>query len=111
MRLDIFVDSELLPPDARDYLGQRLRLALGIYGAELRRVRVQVRDENEGPQGPLLRCTLRASGPLVGALTLDEVDASFTRAVDRLADRMARTMARTLESKRIMRQPPRRMRA
>lgn len=111
MRLDIFVESEQLPPDARDYLGQRLRLALGIYGAELRRVRVQVRAESEGPQGPLLRCTLRATGPRLGVLTVDEVDASFTRAVDRLADRMARTVARTLESKRIMRQPSRRMRA
>ncbi|MDQ3263924.1 MAG: HPF/RaiA family ribosome-associated protein [Myxococcota bacterium] len=100
MRVEIKTRHVAVTEQVREHIERRLHFALSRFGPELRSVRVLLEDVN-GPRGGVdKRCQLTLRGPRVGNITIEEMSADASAAVDIAADRAARALARSLDRAR-----------
>lgn len=86
--------------EIRDYIERRLRFALGRFLPEITAVSVNVSDLN-GPRGGIdKKIKIQVTGPRLGHLLVEDVDADTHVVVDRASDRVARSVGRHLERRR-----------
>lgn len=111
MRLEIRRRGVNVTEKLRDYLKERLRLALGRFGHHIDLVRVYLRDVN-GPRGGLdKKCRivveLRRGRPVVVTGTGTEASAAITSTASRAGFAVRRRLKRWLARRRPLRRPVR----
>lgn len=97
MRLEIRGQGMTVPPSLHGYLERRLRFALGRFAPRIRAVVARLGDVN-GPRGGLdKRCQITLRFAPSGEITVDDVAAQFTAAIDGATDRAGRAAARHVD--------------
>ncbi len=108
MRLEIRRRGVVVNEELRDYLRERLRLALGRFGRHIDLVRAYLRDEN-GPRGGLdKKCRLVVELPRRGRVVVTAAHADVRAAVAAAASRAGFAVKCRVQRWRARRRPPRR---
>jgi ribosome-associated translation inhibitor RaiA len=108
MRLEIRRRGVKVTEELRDYLKERLWLALGRFSRHIDLVRAYLRDVN-GPRGSLgKKCRIVAELPPRGRVIVTGTDADIRAAITGTANRAGFAVKRHVKRRRARRRPPRR---
>lgn len=100
-RLSIRARGLELTEALRDHVTRRIHFALARVSPALGRVDVTLEDIN-GPRGGIDKvCRVRARGPGLREVIVEERDADVTVAVDLASSRVGRTVLRAVEVRRL----------
>jgi len=101
MRLSIRARGLELSEELRDHVMRRIFFALSRVSPVLRRVDVTLEDVN-GPKGGIDKvCRVRARGPGLREIVIEERASDVTVAVDLASSRVGRTVLRAVEVRRL----------
>ncbi len=108
MRLEIRRRGAKVTEELRDYLKERLRLALGRFGRHIDLVRVYLRDVNGPRGGPGKKCRVVVELPPRGRVVVTGADTDIRAAITGTANRAGFAVKRHVQRRRARRRPPRR---
>jgi putative sigma-54 modulation protein len=108
MRLEIRRRGLKVTEELRNYLKERLRLALTRFGRHIDLVRVYLWDVNGPRGGPGKKCRMVVELPPRGRVIVAGADTVISRAVARTATRVGVAVQRHVKRRRARRRPPRR---
>jgi ribosome-associated translation inhibitor RaiA len=90
-----------LTEELREHVTRRISFAVSRVSPLLQRVDVTLDDVN-GPKGGVDKvCRVRARGPGLRAVVIEERASDVTVAVDRACDRLGRALVRAVEVRRL----------
>jgi putative sigma-54 modulation protein len=108
MRFEIRRRGLKVTEELRNYIKERLRLALTRFGRHIDLVRVYLRDVNGPRGGPGKKCRIVVGLPRRGRIVVTGADANISAAVTSAASRAGFAVKRHVKRRVARRRPPRR---
>ncbi len=108
MRLEIRRRGVKVTEELRNYLKERLRLALTRFGRHIDLVRVYLRDVNGPRGGPGKKCRIVVGLPRRGRVVVTGAGANVSAAITSAASRAGCAVNRHVKRRAARRRPPRR---
>jgi hypothetical protein len=108
MRLEMRRRGVNVNEELRDYLKDRLRLALGRFGRHISRVRLYLRDVNGPRGGPGKKCRIVVELPPRGRVVVTGTDPDIRAAIAGTASRAGLAVKRHVKRRRTRRRLARR---
>ncbi len=100
MQIEVRSRRGTVTPSIRQWAERRIRFAVGQFGAQVRKVRGVLSDEN-GPKGGVdKRCQLEARCGDLGVILAEVRDTDVYAAISRAAERLGRRVRTAVERKR-----------
>jgi len=85
----------------RDYIGRKLGMKLGKFGASIERVTVRLSDTNGPKGGRDQRCQIKVVLSGLPSVVVNETDSTLPRTIDRAVDAIAIAVRRRVQRRRL----------
>src|SRR4029079_8359796 len=84
----------------RDYIGRKLGMKLGAFGASIERVTVRLSDTNGPKGGRDQRCQIKVVLSGLPSVVVNETDSTLPRTINRAVDAIAIAVRRRVQRRR-----------
>ena len=85
----------------RDYIGRKLGMRLGKFGASIERITVRLSDTNGPKGGRDQRCQIKVVLCGLPSVVVNETDSTLSRTIDRAVDAIAIAVRRRVQRRRL----------
>ena len=85
----------------RDYIGRKLGMRLGKFGASIERITVRLSDTNGPKGGRDQRCQIKVVLSGLPSVVVNETDSTLSRTIDRAVDAIAIAVRRRVQRRRL----------